>query len=165
MLTSTGPVAALMLLLEIHYLQPDPRWRCRASHQRNDPGRSVPGGTLLPAVSITSAMFTGTDSTETSGRAVSSAQYRWACCPDGEMRGGPCASLIGAGQESPRGRNVASLTGRAPPGERGLGEPGFRGLLGALWVVRVPGRGPGERAGHGQVEPKHRVFDVRPGSR
>ena len=30
-------------------------------------------------------------------------------------------------------------------------------------VVRVPGRRPGQRVGHGQVEPAHRIFGVHPG--
>jgi hypothetical protein len=50
--TSTGPGAVGMCYVDTHYVQRDPRWRCRASHQRLDPARSVPGDSMLSAVSL-----------------------------------------------------------------------------------------------------------------
>src|SRR6476469_9893852 len=81
----------------------------------------------------------------------------------GKVPGGP-AALLQVVENRGTGRPVESLTGRAPPGQHGLGESKFRGLEGALWVGRVPVRGPGQRAGHRQVEPEYRVFGTRSGA-
>jgi len=50
----------------------------------------------------------------------------------GEMLGGPGAALLELVEDRGAGGPVESLTGRASPGQHGLGEPEYRGLFGTL---------------------------------
>ena len=49
-----------------------------------------------------------------------------------EMLGGPGAALLELVEDRGAGGPVESLTGRASPGQHGLGEPEYRGLFGTL---------------------------------
>jgi hypothetical protein len=65
----------------------------------------------------------------------------------GEMLGDGDAALLELVEDRGAGGPGDSAAGRASPGQHGLGEPGFRSLFGTLWVVRVPGRRPGQVCG------------------